>query len=340
MLPVLICAIVYYNNNNNNEGYTMTSPVSYRITEPTRSTIFLNDLTVVDHAYINDDGCIVGGSFNPSFEVSGTPNPVEKVVVDFSTIKHDIKNLIDQHVNDVFSNGFDHKMWMIAGFSNAEAKYLNESTSVRITTPAAVLTVPTDAVKVIPMVESMTPTYTDEYIGKALEEYLRPRMRELYPAIDLEIKCVNTRHIHTASASARENARPFRYVHGLKDSTSYGCNNIAHGHGSFITADTNPDDILAEIAADLDNTVFIRGENISAIESGSPDISLKYTTPRGYFSMTIDASVHKVVILNTETTVEFLAAYVKSRYGEQLIAKGVDKFYISEGLSKGAVETL
>ena len=157
---------------------------SFQITPPARSTMFLNDLTVVDHAYIDDNGCIVGGSFNPCFEVSGTPDAVEKVVVDFSTIKHDLKEMIDRH-NFVFSkNGFDHKVWIIEGYSNVSMIRMEGNSTystVTITTPAMALTVPGDAVKMIPQVERMTPFFTSmkphysaEYIGAAFEEYLQP----------------------------------------------------------------------------------------------------------------------------------------------------------------------
>jgi hypothetical protein len=157
------------------------------------------------------------------------------------------------------------------------------------------------------------------------------------------VKCYNTTNIHVPNDNLRSHAKPFRYVHGLKDSTSYGCNNIAHGHGSFITADKNPSNILQDIADDLDNTVFIRSDNIakfSQVAEIVDTISIQYTTSRGPFSMILSTPHHKVVILNTETTVEYLAQYVKTKYGAQMKDLGITYFCISEGLSKGAVETL
>lgn len=325
---------------------------TFSITEPTRSTMFLNDLTVVDHAYIDDEGRIVGGSFHPCFEVSGTPDPVEKVVVDFSAIKHDIKELIDQHLFNMHDNGFDHKVWIIDGFSkvNNIARPVSGSVQTTITTPVLSLSLPLDAVKFVDKIEGLTPRYTDDYIGAAFAALIQPRLREQYPTVDITVKCINTQHTHIADSEVARHQKKFRYVHGLKDSTSYGCNNIAHGHGSFIATtlqaprfiyqDTNQaaESLLTLIASELDDTVFVRQENI--VGQDHTLLTIEYTTPRGRFEMVIDHTVHKVVVLNTETTVEFLAQYVNARFGSLMREAGMSDFYISEGLSKGAVVLL
>lgn len=317
---------------------------TYKITPPTRSTMFLNDLTVVDHAYIDDRGCIVGGSFNPCFEISGTPDPIENVVVDFSTIKKDIKDIIDRHSFNVSDNGFDHKVWVIEGYSHVTNVLVmgGGDTEVTIVTPHLSVSLPGDAVKIIPAIESMEPNYTYEYIGAAFAAQVQRHLELLYPKINIEVTCTNTEHIHTPTSRVGWNARRFRYVHGLKDSTSYGCKNIAHGHGSFISSNNDSHGLLDLIAMELDNTIFVRQDNIKRLtaEADRNELYIGYTTPRGSFDMVIDTQAHKVVVLNTETTVEFLAAYVKDRFGSLMLAAGMSSFCISEGLSKGAVEML
>lgn len=326
---------------------------TYKISEPKTSCLFLNDLTVVDHAYIDDEGRIVGGSFHPCFEVSGTPDPVEKVVVDFSAIKHDIKELIDQHVFSMSNNGFDHKVWVIEGFSKTTNMTMvgkvNDARAT-IVTPVLSLSLPLDAVKFVDRVEGLTPDYTNDYIGAAFAAFIQPRLREKYPNVDITVECINTQHTHIADSDVARHQKKFRYVHGLKDSTSYGCNNIAHGHGSFIATtlqsprfmyqDTNhaAESLLALIAGELDNTVFVRQDNV--VDMTDELLTIEYTTPRGTFEMVVDHTVHKVVILNTETTVEFLAQYVNTRFGSLMREAGMSDFYISEGLSKGAVVLL
>jgi hypothetical protein len=73
-----------------------------------KSTMFLANLSVVDHAVLIPEGLIRGNSHNPSFEVSGVVDEVENVVCDFSTIKKRMKQLIDDH-----DMGFDHKCWIL-----------------------------------------------------------------------------------------------------------------------------------------------------------------------------------------------------------------------------------
>lgn len=317
---------------------------TYSILEPTSSCLFLNDLSVCDHAYVDDKGCIVGGSFNPCFEVSGTPDPVEKVVVDFSTIKKDIKDAIDRHSFNADENGFDHKVWIIEGYSNVTAirvaMDISAHSTVTITTPTVSLTVPSDAVKIIPQITDVSPSYTADYIGLAFEAQVQRQLEKKYPNINIKVRCTNTEHIHTPTLNVARNAYRFRYVHGLKDSTSYGCNNIAHGHGSFISSENDPSGLLELIAKELDNTLFVRSDNVRLYESTDDTIHLAYSTPRGRFEMTANIAAHKIVVLNTETTVEFLAQYVKERYGSLMKTSGMSSFCISEGLSKGATETL
>src|SRR5574343_1490291 len=110
-----------------------------------KSSIFLSDLTVVDHAYINSQGQVIGGSFNPGFIVSGEVDPVEKVVVDFSTIKKDVKYSIDKHIDDYHHNGFDHKIWFIEGYSGGEYRQFEDK--IEFKTPAFKARVPLDAVR-------------------------------------------------------------------------------------------------------------------------------------------------------------------------------------------------
>jgi 6-pyruvoyl-tetrahydropterin synthase len=313
--------------------------------EPTKSTIALNNISVVDHAYIDDVGRIRGGSFNPNFVISGTPDPIEKVVVDFSTIKKDVKKSIDAHISNMYTNGFDHKVWIIKGFSKLVSVDVTEQDTVCITTPVMKLTVPYNAVRVISEIEGRIPAHSLSYIGTAFAQHVYNDLVKIYPDINLDVQCVNTVDEHVAFPTK---TRPFHYVHGLKDSTSYGCQNIAHGHRSFIQLDV--DDHLTyynlmTVASQLDDTIFVRQDNV--LEQLDDSITIGYATDqRGTFTMMLDTNVHKVVVLPTETTVEFLAAYIKGVFGSKFVCVNrqgdptATKMFVSEGLSKGSLETL
>lgn len=300
--------------------------------------MFLNQISVVDHAYIDDKGHVVGGSFNPDFIVSGDIDPVEQVVVDFSTVKKDLKRFIDHK-----EFGFDHKLWFIVGYSlgTFEQHMVDGEWYYSIITPTFRAKLPANAVKVFTATE-----YTLESIGSAFEDYLQVHMESLYPSI--KIVCNNTTIAHTNNsiASGQNGVLPvaqsqpsyFTYVHGLKDSTSWGCQNNSHGHLSFIQLEpANADTLLLQqsIASVLDGVVFIKRENIDRTEGSW--VHIDYTTERGHFYAAYDASQIKVVILDTETTIEHLVSHVAEAFGDDIKALGVTRVFVSEGLSKGAI---
>lgn len=285
-----------------------------------KSNMFLSDLTVVDHAFIDNTGRVLGGSFNPGFLITGEVSADESVVVDFSTIKKDIKYAIDKHVFDVNLNGFDHKLWFIEGFSAGSYEIFDDY--VEVDTPALSFKLPIDALRVIKPINGFS-TYSIEFIGLAIAQHVYSCLLKTYPDINLGVECLNNINVHTCSYY---DYAYFNYSHGLKNSTSYGCNNIAHGHLSYMQH--KDDDVLRLVCEELDNAVFINQENISYEDNEM--IGINYDTEeRGSFSATYNKEMNKIIILDTETTIEFIAEYVKNKFN-------ISDFYISEGLSKGA----
>lgn len=328
---------------------TLGGIVRLQNNEPSVSTMFLSDLTVIDHAYIDNFGNLIGGSIHPTFIVSGTPDPVEKVVVDFSAVKKQIKAHIDRHVNEMDNNGFDHKVWIIKGYSNCKVVSSHQSSLVEIDTPTVRITVPYDAVRIIDGVGvqyeingTAIPSLND--LGVVLAKYVQDELAALHPKINVKVSCTATEHFHLPTRYG--SYASFRYSHGLKDSTSYGCKNVAHGHRSFIqatAADYRSDtstirDIVQDIAREFDKSIFLRSENL--IQPGADEsIAIEYTTERrGYFRMGIKStSTQRVIVLSTETTVEFIAQTIADLYTDDLRKANVGSIYVSEGLSKGAM---
>lgn len=310
------------------------------------SSIVLNNVTVIDHAYIDDNGFVVGGSFHGSFHVTGKIDGKEKVVVDFSTIKKSIKNLIDDD-----EKGFDHKLWIIEGYSNIcsinikniDVDDTNKQTYV-IETPQVKITLPTNAVKIVTKLPVTVPEYGPEYIGYAISDFLTVELQKSYPTVQLNINTILTNDIGVTQLPGciLHAPRYFRYVHGLKDSTSWGCQNIAHGHLSFIVAYTNIEktshetpskviQLLNKIVDVLDLIVFVNKENFNKE-------TISYTTEqRGYFEMTFQNKYIRHVVLDTETTIEFITEFVKETWGDELQQIGVTKIIVSEGLTKGCI---
>lgn len=320
------------------------------------STMFLSDVSVVDHAFIDNKGKIIGGSFNPCFLVSGEIDPQEKVVVDFSTVKKSFKEIIDHK-----ETGFDHKLWIIEGWSDCEvietevtADSGNKYNSLYIMSPVVSLCVPVNAVKRVHISNlnmSSFDYYKHEDVAVWFNYYLQTEMQNRYPNINIKIETEITENMHHIFKSNpnRSDLIRFRYTHGLKDSTSWGCQNIAHGHLSYMFVEYDPSaattinklmikDIvnqqLEHIAQELHNVVFINKENLI----DNSDNQLSYETKRGLFSELLSLDDINTVVLETETTIEFIVEYIKQTFDPSFVKLyGIKTLYVSEGLSKGAM---
>lgn len=291
------------------------------------STMFLSNLSIVDHAYIDNRGNVVGGSFNPSFLVSGEVDPVEQVVVDFSAVKKQIKAIIDDK-----QIGFDHKLWFIQGWS---AGTVSQTESYyTITTPTTELQLPINAVTIIP-----DGIYSIDSIGRHMGALVERELSKLHPKINIKVECLNSVDAHFPTNT--RSAALFRYAHGLKDSTSWGCKNIAHGHLSYVQLlpVTEATSALVEtVAQELDDTIFVFRDNI--VRESDSWMMIGYTTERGGFEAHYKKDAYKLVVLETETTVEHLVDYVVARFAEEFESTGVSHVLVSEGLSKGACVTV
>lgn len=300
-------------------------------TNTMKSSIFLNNITVIDHAYINDIGNVIGGSYNASFLVSGEVISNENVVVDFSTIKRDIKILIDRHSFDLNVNGFDHKLWIIDGYSNINQLHeysQNNDNYIQIETDCVTLDMPLNSIK-----RFNSDNYGSSELEVVLSKFITEQLNKqpCYKLINLDVKCyLNETANHPISDIS--NIAYFRYVHGLRYSTSYGCRNLSHGHLSYIITDDK--NISSKIASDLNNTIFINIDNV--VEKSNTHVKIKYVLDFNeddrVFSAIYNLQNNKIVILNTETTIEFLGKYIKETYQIK------SPIFVSEGLSKGSYE--
>ena len=311
------------------------------------SSIFINEPTIVDHSYIDQTGRIVGGSINPSFIVTGQVTSDENVVLDFSTAKKRIKDLIDDD-----DNGFDHKCWVIQGFSNlvyvVEAStnsplsdwgYLSSSKDpnlvIEVSTSEFSIKAPKSAFRFVERNEIDCLRTANEYIEAAMRDWLEFNM----PGFEVVVEIRE----HAIPFNEGSEVEMFRYVHGLKRSSSWGCQNIAHGHLSFIDFDCIPNgahpeliqSTKASIARQLNDTIFISAENLSQDEH---TVKIGYeSTTRGRFEMTLKRGAQqKFVVLETETTIEHIIEYVAARFESQLQSVSATTLYVSEGLNKGA----
>ena len=185
----------------------------------------------------------MGGSYQASFEVGGDVTADENVVVDFSRVKKDLKAVIDGK-----EVGLDHKLWVINGYSNLVEPVTfftgispsgQEIEYCSIYTPSTALTVPRNAVAIFDAVlPEEDETWADEEIvslsaGQEAARLCTEAFKSIHPGVS-RITCEMGVNAHTSQSRGGDTIGYFRYVHGLKNSSSWGCQNIAHGHLSFI----------------------------------------------------------------------------------------------------------
>jgi hypothetical protein len=129
----------------------------------------------------------------------------------------------------------------------------------------------------------------------------------------------------------------FTYFHGLKNSSSWGCNNIAHGHTSFVEVYDDLGNRIPEveklIAYYIDGAMMIFKENLE-----TPN-KISYESSRGKFSLTFTDNV-KTIIMDKETTIENIIEHVCAQLKPVLDYYAVSRVFISEGLQKGALKEI
>ena len=299
--------------------------------------MFLADVTVIDLAYITPIGTILGSSLSPKFVVSGDVTKDESVVVDFGKIKKKIKALIDDR-----DHGYDHKLWL---FDNSDIKPFvvkKEEEKLAVETDFLKLLLPEDAVRVIeaPCANMLDMGVLDCCVEVDIENYLTLALQEEYPGIEVECKIS---FCGASMADGTNGAAWFRYQHGLKNSSSFGCQNSSHGHLSYIQLlDMNKDyehvrhPVVKRMADAYNGTVFLSRENV--VDETSSFVEIEYCSlDRGVCKAIYDKTKIRTKVLPTETTIEYLVDHMKREWWAELKDCGATHLAVSEGLSKGAL---
>jgi len=273
------------------------------------SAIVIRNFTCLDHAYVDAAGMVCGGSYNVSVTLRGEVVGNEAVVIDFSKAKKACKEAIDDN-----RTGYDHKL-ILYPWSKVEVTPLRHG--LTLISPFLEICCPEDAVNVVTI-----------SLEAELERLIDNKLKNLFP----EAQVSSDVSLSTHPFSDGEYSM-FSYVHGLKHSSSYGCQNMNHGHLSFIEVEGPTARLVADqIAGYLNGTVFINKENI--VFEDDEWISIGYQCNRGYFRSKYSKE-HKIVILNSETTAENLVEYVQLMFPQYMTSRY--KIIISEGLQKGAI---
>lgn len=277
--------------------------------------LFVDNLTVIDFAYLDASRGLVGESWIVDVVLGGELDD-QGMVFDFSNVKRTIKRVIDERV--------DHRLVIPRGYSGLEWNEDEPDRFVwRLTDGTRILHQSPD--------EAVVWLSSERVVPSAVATLLEHELRAVLPAnvTDVEI-------------SLREDVIEgayYHYVHGLKKHLG-NCQRIAHGHRSPIRIDRNGhrDRDLENRWAKLWQDIYVGSEEDVTRRwvagDGTEYVTFEYEANQGEFALTLPQS--RVYMLESDTTVELIAAHIaeqlKAEFPEDIIRV---KAY--EGVGKGAI---
>ncbi len=277
--------------------------------------LFVDNLTVIDFAYLDPSRGLVGESWIADVVLGGALDD-QGMVFDFSNVKRTIKRVIDERV--------DHRLVIPAryqGLSQSEDTpgqfrwHLTDGTHIDHRSPS----------------EAVVWLESDRVVPSVVAELLERELKAVLPANVTSVE-INLREEEIDGAY-------YHYVHGLKKHLG-NCQRIAHGHRSPIRIDRNGhrDYDLENHWAALWRDIYVGSEEDVARREvdadGTTYITFEYEANQGEFGLTLPES--RVYMMDTDTTVELIAAHmascIKAEYPEDSVRV---KAY--EGVGKGAI---
>lgn len=279
------------------------------------SALFVNNLTVIDCSYLDDELGLVGESWIVDLVLHGELD-TQGMVFDFGLVKKAVKSTIDDQV--------DHKLLIPARSPRLHTAAKPEGTELQFEygdrQPLHHCS-PDDALCYLP-VASVTP--------EGVAGYVRWCVQKVVPK--------NVKAVEVRLRSEKIEGAWYRYSHGLEKHDG-NCQRIAHGHRSAIHIEVDGQrDSLQEAAwAKHWQNIYIgtREHVVSETElAGVVCYRFGYQAQQGWFELTIPKA--RCALIDTESTVEWIAVHIRDTVQQQLPDKKV-KVCAFEGVQKGAL---
>jgi 6-pyruvoyl-tetrahydropterin synthase len=296
-------------------------------------SLFYDNVTVLDYAYLDDQRGVVGNSLKVNVQFIGETDE-EGVVYDFSLAKKKVKEIIDRDC--------DHRLVIPRKLAQNVDGNISFEYSYGFSENSIVYRAPEEGVCEIPFAY-----VSNENLQSYLEEKVLAEMPKTVKAIKLEFE----------EEKLEEYDSFFHYTHGLKE--HYGnCQRLLHGHRSTLKILVNGvRDIETEryMTEDLfsGNIHFALWENIVNKEEiitalsvnqpegryeNLPEVEIKYESSQGEFYAKLPG--REVYLLQSETTVENLSIHFAKMVKEKLSSNDNCVVYAYEGIAKGSITAL
>lgn len=277
------------------------------------TTLFVEQLTVIDASYLCPRRGLVGESWIVDLELDGTLDE-QAMVLDFGSVKKQLKRAID--------DGPDHTLIVPLHYPGQQTTtladgrlqtlFMSQAGGYAHRAPACALT----------LLEA------PEVSAEALVAHLTPQLAGIVPANVAGIR-LSLRHEHIDGAS-------YHYSHGLSKHRG-ACQRIAHGHRSrlaiFLDGVRNAG-LEAAWAERFRDIYLLTGRHVQ--RDDGERLGLAYTAPEGLFELELPRSRSYLLGQDTDSTVEEIAEHLAGRVAAEHPGRRVEvRAY--EGVMKGAL---
>lgn len=276
--------------------------------------LFVNNLTVIDFSYFDNQRGILGESWIVDIELNGALDG-QGMVFDFGQVKKTIKTIIDDEL--------DHRFVISSQVRNFQQ---NQSKGVSSLSWDNIMghyehSSPDSAVVILDVKTINTKTiarYLESIIVKALPE--------------------NVSKVTLSLSEETIDGAYYHYSHSLKKHDG-NCQRIIHGHRSRIEIYENHQRsarLEDYWSACFRNMYIGTKDDISIMREidGKPHITFSYKASQGAFSVTLPEK--RVYLIDSDSTVELIAAHI----AENCYRKAPNNHYrvkAYEGIGKGAI---
>lgn len=275
--------------------------------------LFVDNLTVIDFSYLDNERGIVGESWSVDIELTGTLDD-QGMVFDFGNIKKQIKQFIDDEI--------DHRLLVPIASPGCSTSLRKGELFIEFSLVSGGMIAHQSPQDAMLLVDAET------IEAKSMANDLQASIKTILP--DNVSKVL----IHLRNEAI--NDVYYQYTHGLQKHLGQ-CQRIAHGHRSrfeiHIDGDRNQH-IETQWASRL-RDIYIATENhiIEEFElNGIAHTRLAYSAQQGDFAISLPSA--KVFTIPMESTVENIACYladlISSKHKVNVSVKAF------EGLGKGA----
>ncbi|NWN91574.1 6-pyruvoyl tetrahydropterin reductase [Marinobacter adhaerens] len=276
--------------------------------------LFVDNLTVIDFAYLDPARGLVGESWIADVVLGGELDD-QGMVFDFSNVKRTIKRVIDERV--------DHRLVIPRDYQGlSRSEETPDTFTWRLTDGTYIIHRSPDEAVVWLAAEHTT--------ASAVATLLERELMAVLPA--------NVTSVQISLREENIQGPYYHYVHGLKKHLG-NCQRIAHGHRSPIRIDRNGqrDEALERTWAKSWQDIYVGSDEDVArrhVDAGTAYITFEYEANQGEFALTLPEA--RVYMMDTDTTVEFIAAHIADQLKAEFPSDTIlVKAY--EGVGKGAI---